>query len=141
MGLAALLTELDTTAGAIMFVALLPMIIASYLYIRFLADSENKAHRKRLTYAVWLAFFTTVMSAVIGYAASHSTGNLNTKLVKAAGAADPKMMAHPKNVQANVIPRQNKGVGETLINIAMNLLWSYYIWKKVEIFTEQAKDE
>ena len=41
MGLAGLLTAVDTAAGAIMFVAIGPMIVGGYLYIRFLIDSEN----------------------------------------------------------------------------------------------------
>ena len=102
MGLAGLLTEVDATAGAIMFVAILPWLVAAYLYIRFLADSESKLHRSRMVYAVWLAFFTGLIGQIITYVAENSTGSLNTKMVKAAAAVDPKAIsknvAHPTNV-------------------------------------------
>ena len=145
MGLAGLLTEVDATAGGIMFVAILPMIIGAYLFIRFLAASESKTHRHNMIYAVWLAFFTVVISQFITYVAENSTGSLNTKMVKAAAAVDPKAVTknavHPTNVQSNTIPRTHAGIAGVLTNIGINLLWSYYIWKKIEVYSEDAKEE
>jgi predicted permease len=139
MGLAGLLSAVDTTAGAIMFVAIGPMIAAGYLYIRFLIDSENKYHRSNLKYAIWLSFFTALVSAVIQYVASNSTGDLNTKMAKVVNAVDPKQIQHPKEVQNNVIPRAQISIGQVLVNVGVNLLWSFYLWTKVTIFAEQAK--
>ena len=60
-GMAAVLTEVDTTAGAIMFVGLSPMITAAYFYIRYLGDSENVMRRQHLKYAIWATFVTCII--------------------------------------------------------------------------------
>ena len=88
-GFAALLVEVDVTAGAIMFTALLPMIAAAYFYIRFLANSENQVHRQHLKYAIWLSFFTVIISAIAKFVAINSVGDINTKAVKVLNAANP----------------------------------------------------
>jgi len=142
-GLGALLFEIDKTAGAIMIVALVPMIVSTYFYIRFLADSENPVRRQHLVYALWLTFLSCVIGQIVEYLAVNAMGSINSKMVKISNASAPSTIAHPSKAQATTIARKsnNSGIGQSLINILVNLLWSYYMSKKVAFYATQAKTE
>ena len=116
-----------------MFFILLPIIFATYLFIRMLI-SDNKENREKLGSAIWLGFTTSVLSIICQFAASHSVGQANTALVRAVNAGETG------KIDRNVIPRYNVSVSEAAINIAINLLWSYYMYCVVKRYASLASE-
>ena len=114
MGLAGLLLEIDTAAGAIMFVVLAPMIVGTFFYIKMMIY-DNKESRGKLVWAIWLTFGTILAGAICQYAAVHSLGKVNSTIVKINNAASSA--THVKDVNAKVIARPSKdaSIGYTLV--------------------------